>query len=474
MPFCPLCPHQSLSLPKHLRGKHDVANVDERRLLLALASGRVNIRNSACHIPGCNVGPLRLDRHLRTQHPELSMAQREKEIAAAKRKVIIKLLCTLRATHPAVPMVTTLDLDLEVEGDLDLDLEVEAVHVAHPEPSTSAVSDIASGETGDKQPTDIHRRAREGGSESPVSSPLHGGFSPASSDAEEQPEFTEEPGVSATQPGSPQGRSRQTTLSHWRSGQGRGNKLRHIRLPHAVGEFSMRFLSCGLKSLSLTHTDTVISERFLVGYAAYQEGYDPSPKMRDNARSKLSRVKGFLLHMIQGQTLDNWRFLADLSKIRRCVTTPGVHILHDGFWGGFNFFQHWFANRYARSLTAENMTITTAKCYLLNALEFIRYVKQTPPPRCKLNKATLTAVEREVERALKTIRGDVAVHQVATKRSKMEHLPSRTDLAACIQKAPTKIEALLGRFPSPLPSFCCLSGDADLCCSFLSPSLRPT
>ncbi|XP_073720164.1 uncharacterized protein [Misgurnus anguillicaudatus] len=107
---CPLCHRNYAQLSQHLRVTHKVTNVTERKLLLALESGRVNVRVGVCPVPGCYRESNRLDRHLKS-HTELSAAVRRNAMAACKRKKILQDLAKLRASNPEVQMASSLDLD---------------------------------------------------------------------------------------------------------------------------------------------------------------------------------------------------------------------------------------------------------------------------------------------------------------------------------------------------------------------------
>nr|XP_055049547.1 uncharacterized protein LOC129435054 [Misgurnus anguillicaudatus] len=111
---CPICGGYYMHLSQHLRVTHKVFNVEERKLLLALESGRVDVRKGRCPVPGCQKEVARMDRHLHG-HSELSAKARRKAFAEVKRVRILEKLAALRADGPAVPMASTLDLQREEE-----------------------------------------------------------------------------------------------------------------------------------------------------------------------------------------------------------------------------------------------------------------------------------------------------------------------------------------------------------------------
>jgi len=109
--LCPLCLGAYKALSHHLRRAHFVRNTDERRLLLNLSSGRVNVRTAPCPVLGCDYCSTRLDKHLKDGHPELTRNQMIIEEQVAKRTMSFRLLGNLRATNPQIAMVSDLDID---------------------------------------------------------------------------------------------------------------------------------------------------------------------------------------------------------------------------------------------------------------------------------------------------------------------------------------------------------------------------
>lgn len=107
---CPLCYRMYARLGQHLTVMHNVKNKLEKKYLLALESGRVNVRQGRCPVPGCGKETTRLDRHIQA-HTELSEADRANTITACKQRKLLDLLSALRASNPEVPMVSTLDLE---------------------------------------------------------------------------------------------------------------------------------------------------------------------------------------------------------------------------------------------------------------------------------------------------------------------------------------------------------------------------
>lgn len=126
---CPVCLKQYSQLSQHLKVFHRVVNVKERKLLLALESGRIEYRVGQCPVLGCSKDSMRLDRHLQT-HTELSKRARQDAVHEAKKNKIMAQLAALRVSNPKPPMATALDLqevkaeDLEMPKDLVVEEEL--------------------------------------------------------------------------------------------------------------------------------------------------------------------------------------------------------------------------------------------------------------------------------------------------------------------------------------------------------------
>ncbi|MGL5500074.1 MAG: hypothetical protein ACRDCK_02815, partial [Plesiomonas shigelloides] len=83
---------------------------------MAIASGRVNVREGVCPVPGCGKATSRMDRQLKA-HSELSRETRRRAFKALKVAKILNDVAALRASNPAVAMVSTLDLQEACDPD---------------------------------------------------------------------------------------------------------------------------------------------------------------------------------------------------------------------------------------------------------------------------------------------------------------------------------------------------------------------
>ncbi|XP_037835217.1 mediator of RNA polymerase II transcription subunit 15-like [Kryptolebias marmoratus] len=114
---CPLCKSTLQHVNRHLRFAHKVLNQQERKILVNLANGHTNIRGCPCPVVGCvfATGKL-LERHIFHTHTELSPEQQARMVRQAKYLQALQLLTKLRATDPTPPMVSTLDLEPDTEA----------------------------------------------------------------------------------------------------------------------------------------------------------------------------------------------------------------------------------------------------------------------------------------------------------------------------------------------------------------------
>lgn len=109
--ICPICKAMRVAMRKHLTEGHDIKKREERLLLVNLASGRINIRGQPCNVPGCSYASSRLDLHIFEYHTKLSQELRRNYLGHAKRSVFNAKMADLRASEPAVPIVSQLDLE---------------------------------------------------------------------------------------------------------------------------------------------------------------------------------------------------------------------------------------------------------------------------------------------------------------------------------------------------------------------------
>ena len=110
---CPLCGKIIHTVARHLREVHLLKNTQERLILNHLATGRTLIPAGPCPLPlpGCSSHLLNLEKHLQSQHSNLSGQSVDREIKALKRAAALSKLAALRATSPDPPMVSVLDLE---------------------------------------------------------------------------------------------------------------------------------------------------------------------------------------------------------------------------------------------------------------------------------------------------------------------------------------------------------------------------
>lgn len=83
--------------------------------------------------------------------------------------------------------------------------------------------------------------------------------------------------------------------------------------------------------------------------------------------------------------------------------------------------------RWSDYLGSMSKTITTANFYLRNVYQFFQCMRETPPPLCRLSKAQLTAVVRDVKGSL----SNIMLLQIQVKAKKMSKVMSKETLKRC-------------------------------------------
>nr|XP_020444811.1 uncharacterized protein LOC109953686 [Monopterus albus] len=159
-----------------------------------------------------------------------------------------------------------------------------------------------------------------------------------------------------------------------------------------------------------------LTKNYFKQYQAFHEGSCPSAKHRENAFSKVSRIRSFLAFMAgKDSSLATWRFL---DKAEQIIQWPNV-------------------------LAASGKNITTANFYLRNVLQFMIYFKETPPKLARLSQSQITGVIRAVRQAIKSISKKMLAHQLTTKDKKLSKVVSQESLRRCQVGARKAIPKLL-------------------------------
>ncbi|KAI7808200.1 hypothetical protein IRJ41_020067 [Triplophysa rosa] len=130
----------------------------------------------------------------------------------------------------------------------------------------------------------------------------------------------------------------------------------------------------------------------------FQEGPDPSRKLKENISGKIYRVKKFLAFMAEGKSnLSNMVFLNETRKI----------------------------NSWVSSLSRSGVTETTIKHYVDNVSQFIDFIAETPPQTSRLSKNVMIGLRREMKGLRKSLKRGVAMHRTSVKASKEEKVLSK-------------------------------------------------
>ncbi|XP_065114058.1 uncharacterized protein [Paramisgurnus dabryanus] len=401
---CPICFKSFSQLSQHLRVTHGIKNLTERKLLLALQSGRVSVREGHCPVPACQKETSRLDRHLKS-HTELTVAARRAAVAEMKRKKVMSDLAALRATGPEVPMASTLDLE-EAEGRAEMASgDEEVCERGACRQAREMVADLNSQvETLSGTLRELTRRFRKmqrrwkkgpAAHLNQVTRKLMGSFS---DDREHDGEEDFVPPTPLQHPSTPPASSssqQSIPNSPGRSGKSSPN-------PHFPDHVSAL---------------NVLMEQ----YRDHQEGPDPTPKLRENVSGKIYRIRKFMAYMaMEGGRLQTLEFLDNSERLRKWVS----------------------------SLRVTAMKETTLNHYLKNVSQFLDYIAATPPPTCRLSKKAMLGIRREVKLMLRYMRRPVTVHQMSVKRKKDERLISKALLGLCRERSKAGINEKLEQLKS--------------------------
>nr|XP_021330205.1 uncharacterized protein LOC110439253 isoform X2 [Danio rerio] len=285
MAECALCFNVYSRLAPHLTAVHKVANSDEKRLLLALAAGRVDTRKTPCPVPGCRRTPARLDRHLR-QHAELSTSGRKEAMGRAKRRKVARELQWLRSTQPAIPVVSQLASSSEGERESE---DPEAGRPCADRGCRRATERIQA------QLTDLGKQVTKMRSTLLQITRLYR-------------ELRKGEG----------GRRRRKRARRTRSppappapGRGAAGGPTPPEPPEALEPYPF--------------PDHVPALNLLLGeFEGYQLGSEPTPRLRNNVTSKLGRIKAFLGYMARGTAEPgDFLFLNQPARIRAWAARLG-------------------------------------------------------------------------------------------------------------------------------------------------------
>nr|XP_055062965.1 uncharacterized protein LOC129446029 isoform X1 [Misgurnus anguillicaudatus] len=352
---CAICNKDYSQLSQHLKVTHAVRNLEERRLLLALESGRVNVRKGRCPVPGCEKEVMRMDRHLQG-HSELTAKARRLAFARCKKAKIVAQLAALRATNPPVAMVST--LDLQVEGE---QAEGEA-----PKPP---------GEEEDDEPQDCgseacrRRRLRHKRQVADLNAQIDTLSSTLQEVTRRCKKLLRQRGQKPSQ------RLRGVTKKLLEALQEPEEEQAPLSPPSAFAAGTPGPSSAAPEvpeedESEMPHFPDHVSalNDFLEEYRKHQEGPNPSRKLKENVGGKIFRIRAFIAFMAAGKSrLSSLEFLNDTDKIRKWVT----------------------------SLRAIKAAETTVGHYLKNVAQFLDYLSETPPPSSRLSYKAMLAIRHE-------------------------------------------------------------------------------
>ncbi|KAK7172392.1 hypothetical protein R3I93_004652 [Phoxinus phoxinus] len=392
---CPLCLCSYARLGQHLVTMHSVKNPEERKLLLAMESGRVNARAGLCPVPACGKLSHRLDHHIRT-HSEVSEGVQDEALRFCKRRVCLAKLTALRASDPAVPMVSTLDLEQHqlMEEDTSIPQDPEDLEEECDNPGCKKQKELLRTQVGDlKRQVDtlsetlrmvtrryriLKRRSTSLGSAriGQVAQRLLSSLGPE----EEECGPVEEDVKSSPEVPSDMQQPRDLPDTGEEKPDVDGAKPSTSQQPQDVDEDQPHYPD-----------HVAVLNKIVEEYRRHREGPYPGNKLKENVGCQVYRIKKFLAVMSRGKkNLADFRFLNDTARIHSWVS----------------------------SLRQAKMAVTTIQHYVLNVGCFMRFLSETPPQSCRLSSKALVGLRREMGSLRKSLKRDVAVHQTAVKEGK--------------------------------------------------------
>ncbi|XP_054916863.1 uncharacterized protein LOC129379935 isoform X1 [Poeciliopsis prolifica] len=300
---CPVCSCRSWCLQEHLDENHRVGNPAERRILLAYARGRVNVRGMRCPVQGCAYGGRRVPQHLQEAHRDLGPRQKRRLLTGLQWWRTLEKLRELRRSNPHMSLGTRLDLE---EGR-----------------SALAVGMRPSRSSPPRRPAVVEDNDEEEEGEEDGSPP------PSPDGAPQPPPPPSPPPPSPPRPAVPRFECEPVDLGIQQQAvvqEGSGGQSPSSTTPDPVRR-------------PIKFPETVV--RYMDGYKRHLVGALPSKKHIENVRSKMGRLTHFLNHMAEGKCgLDSWRFLddadrvlgwpAELLKRGKQITTVKVYLVNTG------------------------------------------------------------------------------------------------------------------------------------------------
>ncbi|XP_066532008.1 uncharacterized protein [Hoplias malabaricus] len=411
---CPICEKFITCMSQHLRVSHGVVNKKERKLLLQLVSGKVDVRTGICPVAGCNTKTSRMDRHLKT-HNELSKPMQTEVLNSLKRKMVLKGLSELRESQPDVPMASILDIEEQQRQEELLDISVgaaaEDVPCPHEEEEETVlcqnplcvkrdsllqmlqkqISDLTDTNVSLTKEVHLLRRQNRLLQRRVMKKPL---IRMQVSHAAQAPPHPCE--------GSDVGPEKSDSMPEE---------------PSMAQAPSLEKAPESKSKLQFPFPDHIPElNELLANFQHHQEGPDPSTKLKYNVQCKVFRIQNFISFMAhQKSNLASLTFLDNVSKIRE-----------------------WFL-----LLSAGKILPSTLAQYLKDVALFIKYVKETPPLSCRLSKRSLVNIQREFKGIIKKQRRSLVVHQLRVKTGKSNSAISKETLLNCRALAKVQIPRII-------------------------------
>lgn len=103
---------------------------------------------------------------------------------------------------------------------------------------------------------------------------------------------------------------------------------------------------------------------------------------------------------------------------------------------------------WVESISRTQLKASTVSHYLTNISQFVEYLREAPPPHCRLGSSALTGLSRELRYVRKSVQRKLVLHQLRVKADKDSRGMSASLLMECRDKARLEIPKLLGKLES--------------------------
>ncbi|KAE8278132.1 hypothetical protein D5F01_LYC23772 [Larimichthys crocea] len=409
-------------LAKHIRGRHMVANPEERAILNNLATGRVTIPPGPCPMPGCRMLVLHVAKHLKSHH-DISRRRKEEELGSLKRATAIAALATSldledpgegsstsqRQTCPnpsCIKYVEGLEKKLKQLQRRNAALRRKLQAYGEPELSTSSdeVEEVEPALPQQQQPQPAEEQQQQP--------------QPSSSEEEDEQKQQQPPEPATPQQLEQPSSARRTlpfTARPPQPSSSSSSSSSEEDKPAWPQQSAKRRLSPG--------TAAEPPRKKVAGMKAPKEESeedDTKPKLGKVARKVHRALAPYFAGKSRGSKIRNIVLGSSLGACRGVWT---VHFLPRGDIEDAG--ERCIKDQPGEVLRKVGLAPTTIILYVGQAISFVEYFRATPPKHSRITGGQLVVVIRELRKLLKDLNRTVLGHQALIKQAKGQKLVPR-------------------------------------------------